>query len=332
MKSTFHGYYRPSPDEFTALWQNATFVLDANVLLNIYGYSARTRTTLLQLLRSIEARLWVPHQFALEYQRNRVKAISDQVTSYSSARRDLKKLLDQQFRVNHKHPFVGKKSLAALDTICQELEKGEREHEKLYSNDPYFLEISQMLEGKIGTRPTDEQFAQRCNEARARYASRTPPGYEDAPPRKPEPDAFGDYFGWYELLEHGVAEARSTILVTDDKKDDWWAIHGKDRRLGPRPELVAEYRARCGQQFYMYSLEEFMRHAQQYLGQRVTTSALQEVKDRSESQSEEASQAEKPLLPSFASEAKPVDQGTTLLSWDDDDEKTDTRPAKPEKP
>ena len=106
MKSTFRGYYRPSEPEFAELWRTCIFVLDANVLLNMYGYSSETRNQLLALLTTIAQRLWVPHQFAREYQRNRAKSIAEQVSSYATARGELQALLDHRLRVKHKHPFV----------------------------------------------------------------------------------------------------------------------------------------------------------------------------------------------------------------------------------
>lgn len=321
MKTSFPGYYRPSDEEFLALWQTATFALDANVLLNMYGYSRRTRNSLLSLFRSIEERLWVPYQFAKEYQKNRFKSIAEQVTSYSAARKELKTLLDQRLRVAHKHPFVGKASLENLERICRELEQGEREYERLFSTDPHFAEISRMLSGRVGTAPTEAEFSQHCAEARVRYANKTPPGYIDSV--KPEPQAFGDYFGWKEILLHGEIAQCATILITDDRKEDWWHVHGKDRRIGPRPELVAEYWGRCQKPFYMYTLEEFMRYAQRHLGQRITTAALQEVRERSASQTDD-----KPLEKATGakSDSKPLTLEFTSFSAF----KSEEHPEKPD--
>src|SRR5688572_4220515 len=106
MKSLFPGYYRPTKDEFAELWNTATFALDANVLLKIYGYSERTRKTLLALLETIQTRLWIPYQFAAEYQRHRVKSILEQVEHYRSVRGKLKTILNDHFKARHKHPFI----------------------------------------------------------------------------------------------------------------------------------------------------------------------------------------------------------------------------------
>jgi hypothetical protein len=67
LKKAFAGYYRPSDAEFRQLWEQCIFVLDANVLLNLYRYSDETRSKFLEILEVLSKRLWVPHQAALEY-------------------------------------------------------------------------------------------------------------------------------------------------------------------------------------------------------------------------------------------------------------------------
>jgi hypothetical protein len=36
MRSVFVGHFRPTQDEFAQLWDECIFVIDANVLLNLY--------------------------------------------------------------------------------------------------------------------------------------------------------------------------------------------------------------------------------------------------------------------------------------------------------
>jgi len=69
MKNIFPGYYRPTEEKFSNLWNSCLFVLDANVLLNLYRYSQETSNELIQILKQISDRLWIPHQAALEYQK-----------------------------------------------------------------------------------------------------------------------------------------------------------------------------------------------------------------------------------------------------------------------
>ncbi|WP_446718001.1 PIN-like domain-containing protein [Crocosphaera sp. Alani8] len=87
MKQHFPGYYRPNEDDFKFLWENCIFVLDTNILLNIYRYPLEARNDLLEILKTISDRLWIPHQVALEYQQNRLKIISEQIQRYRQVRK-----------------------------------------------------------------------------------------------------------------------------------------------------------------------------------------------------------------------------------------------------
>src|SRR3990167_6122081 len=86
MKKSFPGYYQPTDDEFNEIWENCVFVLDANVLLNLYRYSPETRDELINVLGEISDRLWLPHQAALEYHMNRLSVIQQQADTYDSLR------------------------------------------------------------------------------------------------------------------------------------------------------------------------------------------------------------------------------------------------------
>jgi hypothetical protein len=280
MKQTFPGYYRPTPTEFSDLWTSARFALDANVLLNLYGYSSTTRKRLLELLESVGPRLWMPHQFAFEFQRNRAKAILEQVENYKTIAAQFTKVLDQHLKPTHRHPFITKRSMTALETIRRELDKGRRQHEALLSDDPIFDKMTSLLTGRVGAAPDRQSLDGLHDEARRRYGAKIPPGYADM--EKPEPDRFGDYVGWRQILDHGTKEACSLVLVTDDLKEDWWSYTRGDRTIGPRPELIAEYLEVCKKPFYMYTLEQFIRYAQDRFGRRVGQAALDEVRQRSE--------------------------------------------------
>lgn len=86
MRDRMIGFYRPSDDEFRAIWTKATFVLDANVLLNLYRYPAKARQDLLGALSKLSGRLWLPYHAALEYQRNRLGVIAEQKKRFADVR------------------------------------------------------------------------------------------------------------------------------------------------------------------------------------------------------------------------------------------------------
>jgi len=163
----------------------------------------------------------------------------------------------------------------------------------LLTEDPYFSKVSKLLEGRVGPPSSDEQMAAICTTARERYAKRIPPGYADD--KKQEPDRFGDYIGWRQILDYGAEKKAAVILVTDDRKEDWWQTE-RDRIIGPRPELVAEYQILCKQPFYMYSLEQFMRRAKEYLGTPVAPAVIEEVRERTQAQTTLGGEKEDPKL------------------------------------
>jgi PIN domain-containing protein len=93
MRDLFPGYY--APKDFQELWDRATFVLDANVLLNLYRFPKPAADELLSVLDKIGDRLWVPYQAALEYQVNRLDVINEQRERFEKVRTTLDKSLNE---------------------------------------------------------------------------------------------------------------------------------------------------------------------------------------------------------------------------------------------
>ena len=309
MKKTFAGYYRPSEAEFADLWAKATFAIDANVLLNFYGYSQPTRNALIGIFERLQDRLWLPHQFALEYQRNRPKAILEQLENYKKVRKDLRRILDEHFRSRTRHPFVSKNSLASLEKISRQLERGEREHAKLLTDDMFFQRISEIFEDRVGSEPSLEDVSQLQATAKDRYSRGCPPGFADK--QKGEPGCYGDYIGWAQILRFASEHGSDVILVTDDRKEDWWLIRS-DRTIGPRPELVSEFMSLTGRRFHMYSLDQFMVRAREYLGEKINANALAEIRERSsERREEDANQKPSPPKVDASKPSMMLTGGTT---------------------
>jgi len=83
MKELFKGYYKLSEEDYKILWDNATFVFDTNIFLNLYRYQENTRKQLLKLLSKIKDRIWEPHHVMLEYQRERLNVIANQKNTFN---------------------------------------------------------------------------------------------------------------------------------------------------------------------------------------------------------------------------------------------------------
>jgi hypothetical protein len=93
MRNLFRGYYRPSPEDFTKLWNEAIFVFDTNVLLNIYRYSSVAQSDFFNILEKLQGRIWIPHQVALEYFENRENVIDQQHSIHKEIECSLNKTL-----------------------------------------------------------------------------------------------------------------------------------------------------------------------------------------------------------------------------------------------
>ena len=54
------------------------FVMDTTVLLNLYRYSRPTRDELLEVLRALSGKLFLPHQIGREFLERRLSTIRSQ--------------------------------------------------------------------------------------------------------------------------------------------------------------------------------------------------------------------------------------------------------------
>lgn len=278
MRKSFSQYFRPQDEDLQELWKHGLLSFDASVLLNIYGYSSETRSELIDLIEKNSERLCLPHQFGLEYARNRSVVIIRQVNNYLSVEKELRQIRETHIAPKRDHPYLTEESLKAYDSIQKELEESRRVMEKLIGDDPYADRILQAFDGKVGSSPSGQDLTQLEAEAQRRYTQSIPPGFEDLK-EKATPEAYGDYIGWYQLLEIAKSQSKGVILVIDDLKKDWWQIE-RERMVGPRPELQEEFSLVTQQRFYMYTSEGFLRAAKKFMAADIPDETIEEVKAR----------------------------------------------------
>lgn len=128
-----------------------------------------------------------------------------------------------------------------------------------YTDDPILLRILDLFEGKVGLEYDSTKLDQIKKDGKKRYETNIPPGYKDWKKSNGQDDnnAFGDLIFWMQILDYAKEKHVDIILVTDDRKEDWWQIlHGQT--LGPRPELRKEFFNETQQCFYMYSMVQFI--------------------------------------------------------------------------
>ncbi|MFI5916087.1 PIN-like domain-containing protein [Dactylosporangium sp. NPDC051541] len=73
----------PDRDRTARLLKEGLVVVDTNVLLDAYRYTQAARLELFSALKALGDRLWIPHQVALEFHRNRLTVIASHGDAYS---------------------------------------------------------------------------------------------------------------------------------------------------------------------------------------------------------------------------------------------------------
>jgi hypothetical protein len=308
MREQFAGYYRPSEEEFADLWQNCMFVLDTNVLLNLYRYPVDARNDLIGVLKKVKSRVWIPHQVALEYEENRLAVISEQMERF----REVKEILDSiqnklkgqldALHLKKRHSTIDPDNLlqkvsSSIKDFVSELEKLETAQLSATDHDTIRDEINDIVRDRVGEPPQSQAYLENLYKGgKTRYELQRPPGYKDIiKSSKSEPAAYfygdlvlyrqyGDLILWFQLIDEANKNDRfkKIIFITDDNKDDWWLqIDSAGRKtIGPRPELVQEIKEKAGVDlFYMYNSERFMQYAREYLSAQIKEESISQVRD-----------------------------------------------------
>jgi hypothetical protein len=119
MRDEFPEFYTPTKEQFDHLWKNCTFSFDANTLLNVYSFSDKTLGVFLSLLDQFKERLWLTHQAAYEYHKNRPARISAQSRAIF-ADEFMKNLSEAKSALsNRHHPIIDLQKLSETLTSLQ---------------------------------------------------------------------------------------------------------------------------------------------------------------------------------------------------------------------
>ncbi|HEX5114199.1 MAG TPA: PIN-like domain-containing protein [Pseudonocardiaceae bacterium] len=266
MFDAFPGHRLPSQHDLDNALRSALVVVDANVMLNLYRYAESTRADLLAVLSRLGDRLWVPHQAIKEFWRHRLGVLTTPnnaaVTALGALGKPQKSIEDavgQWAKMTGVADTMRDELLGKVRALHDELRRAigvtapevPRTAEQIRS-EPVLRELEPLLAGRIGPRPEPGDEKAWIAEGNRRVDAQEPPGYCDAD--KIESDlperAAGDYLVWRSAITEAARRDLDLLLVTADEKEDWWLRH-RDQFLGPRIELVEEFRALCGRRLFM---------------------------------------------------------------------------------
>jgi len=283
VRDVFPEYFTPTEKEFTELWNTATFAFDASSLLALYRTSEATRKLFLSVLRHFEPRLWLPHQAALEFLKNKAGVVHSQMRGYHqlNGMNDLLTKCKGDIESHKRDPLCNYEALAkALEVFSTAVSSSfTPSDEEIYRKNCAATdkELERLFAKRVGAQPSDIRAIEQ--QVKKRYDDLRPPGFLDlkgkekalqAERENPTGAAMGNPFGdgiiWLELIEKATAgDFQSVIFVTEDKKADWWLL-GPDssNKSAPRPELRKEMQA-AGANFYMYTVEGFVSYGSELL-------------------------------------------------------------------
>lgn len=94
MKNYFSAFHILSEHSSRDSWKSAVFVLDTNILLNLYRYPTKKRKQLIHVFEDISSQLWIPYHVGLEFHRNRINVITEQGSRFG----DVRKILTEALR------------------------------------------------------------------------------------------------------------------------------------------------------------------------------------------------------------------------------------------
>ena len=293
MKEGFSEFYTPTEKEFHDLWSKCKFVLDANVLLDLYRYSPKASEELIEILKKLSDsdKLWIPHQVALEYNKNRIDVIIKEKSKIdrvrglidnhiSELKKDLKK--EDRARKNTHSASIVSALEKAIDKsskeIKDELEKEIKKRPDLLKNDDIRETLSELLKGKIGAPYPQDKLEDIYKDCQSRYDLQIPPGYKDAE-KKEGRAKYGDAIIWFQIIDYAKEKISPIIFVTRDDKVDWWNPQTESENdKQPDYDLIREFTSKVGCPFYMYPTDRFLYWAEKEIGAIISKETIEEIK------------------------------------------------------
>lgn len=283
MKNSFKEYYGLNSSELDKLWNNGIIVFDTNVLLSLYRRSEDVRNDFVSMMRSLKDRIWLPHQVGYEYHEHRLEEALRPVDALKSIMGKIHKFekdFEQEYSNN---PYLeAKKIKSAFKTFSSRID---RLIQTSLSSCPDFLhddgilsELTELFDGKMGPEYQEKVLSDIYRIGNERYSNKIPPGYKDTKKHEGDRHRFGDLIIWLQIIEYAKASEKDIIFVTEDTKEDWWEEY-KDNRIGPRHELIREFRSGTNNRLiWFYTPDRFLQYAKTKVGIPVKPKTIEEIK------------------------------------------------------
>lgn len=289
-KKFFEYYILSDKERIKRIWNEAIIVLDTNVLLNLYRYSEDSKNNLLDVLEFYKDRLWIPYQVGLEYQQDRVSVYMDMNAAYDQIVASLNKETEEFIkRLNlakyRRHPTIDtawfeNQIKAEIQRLCNHLIEMKNSCPDYSIKDEINERVTALFDEKIGDDFDETKLSNLYTEGQKRYSEKVPPGYCDAKEKKERGNRhlYGDLILWKQIIQKASEKKCNVILVTDDVKEDWYE-RVKGLTIGPRKELIREFRNETEMDILIYPSNRFLDYAKENMSVAVKQETISEVND-----------------------------------------------------
>lgn len=276
LTADFESFYARDEQNLENILKHGFVVLDANVLLNCYRYATDARKTFLDILESIQDRLFIPYQVALEFNRHRFEVACEVKREYDSYTQNIKNSSAEIGRTVKSMADRRSISMSPLDALVGDIESKVEELIKAMSKhrqshdvdqatiakgevDPILAKLNEILDGCVETRPNDRFLEDARREGTRRHTEKLAPGFADA--------GIGDYLWWAEVLASQRLKGSMLLVVTNDlTKHDWLddahSGGGKGNPIGGPHQILFDDAKKNGiKDFHIISQFDFMSNA-----------------------------------------------------------------------
>ncbi|WP_298846320.1 PIN-like domain-containing protein [Clostridium sp.] len=268
---------------FKIIWDKSPIiVLDANILLDLYRYSADATEDIINVLSNVNEQLWIPFQVKVEFNKNKDLIKKQQFNKYKNIPKEINSIIKttldsigskffryKQFHFPNidilEHNIIN--NLNALSQQVSSFNDGINEEEirnkNLLRNNIVEEFVEKIIStGNIGREYNILDLIKIYQEGEIRYKYLIPPGYMDAR-EKDDLTKFGDLIVWKQILEYAKFNNKEILFVTRDTKEDWWETsqeNGQKVIVGPRNELIEEFDifVQFNKHFNMITLNELI--------------------------------------------------------------------------
>ena len=312
MREAFFEYHQQ--EKLPHLLKEGIIILDTNALLNIYRYDEEIREKYFEILDVVKDRLYLTHQAATEFYKNRLIIINNKVRLkpeledvLMSNLGKLKNLIETPESFNKEGAkllkYENRLQAILLETIDNAMDIISSEidgyainiTETFIHKDKILDEIEKLFEGKINSPFSSEEKKEIYKLGKVRYSNKIPPGYEDAK-SKADPECYGDLIIWEEMIKISKEKKSSILFISDDTKEDWYdLLNGKQYKMGPRKELIREFRDRTQMNFYSIPTQKFIKQISSTYNIQNTNELLNATKFIEEETSDEYNKKEEEL-------------------------------------